>query len=95
MVMKIKQWFVGAVYSIIGYFAVASGFGIVKQFDNMMNLTGKDFIESFASFILCIVGFVLIPYTAFYLIKDGVKDKWKNPVQTVVEPMEEHNNEEA
>lgn len=89
MIMKIKQWFAGMAYAVLGWIAFTCGFNIVGQFENMMNFTGKDFIESFAFFIVSIAGFVLMPYLLFHFVDRGIQDKWKNkPVDKPVEPVE-------
>lgn len=97
MIMKIKQWFAGMAYAVLGWIALTCGFNIIGQFENMMNLTGKDFIESFAFFIVSIVGFALLPYLLFHFVDRGIQDKWKvKPVEKPVEPIvEEIYDEEA
>lgn len=97
MIMKVKQWFAGMMISILGYAAFDCGLSIIRAFMDMMSLTGMEFVEVFAIFVLSILGFVFIPYIVFHLIKDGVQDKWKvNPAEESVEPVaEENNNEEA
>jgi len=74
---KIKQWFIGIVFSIWGGYHCLVAYGIFKTFTNMINLTGKDFIVNFILFILLLLVISVLPYTMFHAIKDGVKEELK------------------
>ena len=74
---KFIQWFIGLLISLLGFFIITSGIGAVCMFIDMMNNVGKEFVNCFGAFILYLASFIFSPYCLFYIIKDGIADKWK------------------
>ncbi len=77
MKKKITQWFIGLLFSAIGFCTIAIGINVVTGFIGMMNNTGKEFVGYFIGFVVFLVMFVFLPYIVFHITKDGVMDKWK------------------
>ena len=78
MKKKITQWFVGLLFSTIGFCTIMIGIQVVTNFIDMMNNTGKEFIVYFIGFVVFLVMFLCLPYIIFHtILKNGVRDEYK------------------
>lgn len=95
MIKKIMRWVLGMIQSFIGWLIFNCALNVFYQFENMINFTGKEFVWCFVFFVSSVVGFVFFPYFLFNSIERSNNDRQKDSVQTIVEPMEEDNDEET
>ena len=74
---RIKQWFIGLIFSLCGTSIILCFVGTVVNFIGMMNSIGKEFVGHFISFVLFLIISIFMPYIYFKGIQDGVKEKFK------------------
>ena len=73
MMVKLKRWLIGLLYSFVGFvnciFCIAS----VIHFIDMTHSTGMEFIKSFLGFVCGIILVICLPYWFSSIIKDAWK----------------------
>lgn len=71
--IKIKRWFFGFLYSLIGCINCIFCIATIVHFVDMIHSTGAEFIESFLGFVCGIAMIVFLPYWFGSIIKDDWK----------------------
>ncbi len=74
---KIKQWFCGFAFCLLGLAVCAVGIDMVFSFMEMINVTGMKCIGYLIRFVFMLLLFIFMPYIVFKEIEDGVQDRWK------------------
>ena len=77
MKKKIVQWFCGLMLSACGGSICAAVYGVFKEFVDMVNSTGKEFVGHFVVFVITLLASIFAPYILFHITKDGVQDRFK------------------